>query len=88
MAILFEFRRVGDKYFVVNDANETVAVVGPEGLSAKPNIIDELDRICPARETLVDFIKRRAAPGASSGDVPITAIGGVGTGFGKGGLKP
>jgi hypothetical protein len=63
MAINFEFRRVGEKYFVVDGYNETLAVLGPEGLTAKPGIIAELDRVCPAHETLVEYIKRRAALG-------------------------
>lgn len=68
MAITFGFRRVGEKYFVVDGLNETLAVVGPEGLTAKPGVIAELDNVCPANETLVDFIKRRAllASGADS----------------------
>jgi hypothetical protein len=67
MAISFAFRRVGEKYFVVDGSNETLAVVGPDGLTAKPGVIAELDRVCPACETLVDFIKRRAVAGVAQG---------------------
>ncbi|GEM_PF-5043367 len=63
----FVFRKIGEKYFVVDGSNETLAVVGPEGLTAKPGIIAELDQICPASETLVDYIKRRATVGVGAG---------------------
>ena len=62
----FEFRKIGEKYFVVDGFNETLAVVGPDGLSAKSGIIAELDKICPQCETLVDYIKRRAIVGVRS----------------------
>lgn len=58
-----EFRKIGEKYFVVDGFNETLAVIGPDGLTAKPGIIAELDRICPQHETLIDFVKRRALLG-------------------------
>jgi hypothetical protein len=61
--INFEFRRIGEKYFVVDGFNETLAVVGPDGFSAKPGVIAELDKICPQSETLIDYIKRRAIAG-------------------------
>jgi hypothetical protein len=61
--INFEFRKIGEKYFVVDGFNETLAVIGPDGLTAKPGIVAELDRICPQSETLVDYIKRRATIG-------------------------
>ncbi len=81
MSINFEFRRVGEKYFVVDGFNETLAVVGPEGLPAKPGIIAELDRVCPAHETLVDFIKRRAETGFGAIGPQSGGNGGKGGGF-------
>ncbi len=55
----FEFKRIGDKYFVVDGSNETLAVLGPDGITAKLGIIAQLDRMCGSDETLVDYIKRR-----------------------------
>ena len=64
----FVFRRIGDKYFVMDGSNETLALIGPDGFTAKPGVLAQLDNLCGSDETLVDYIKRQCV-GPSLGGI-------------------
>jgi hypothetical protein len=57
---MYQFKKIGDEYFVIDGFNETLAVVAPDGLTAKNEVIAELDKICPQDQTLIEFIRRQA----------------------------